>query len=127
VITNYETVKNYQHSFAQTVDGKPIWFLRDDRFDDGSLVTAPVGTHGANPWGLADMAGNASEWTRSVYRPYPYDPAAQAAPPPADAEMVVRGGSWTTRPRDATSAYRWKYPAWRKVHNVGFRVVMAIP
>ena len=27
LITNYETVKNYQHSFAQTIDGKPIWSI----------------------------------------------------------------------------------------------------
>jgi len=27
VITNYETVKNYQHSFAQTVNGIPIWSI----------------------------------------------------------------------------------------------------
>lgn len=25
VITNYETLKNYQHSFAHFVDGKPLW------------------------------------------------------------------------------------------------------
>jgi len=25
VLTNYETLKNYQHSFAQRVDGKPLW------------------------------------------------------------------------------------------------------
>lgn len=27
IITNYETVKNYQHSFAQTVDGTPMWSI----------------------------------------------------------------------------------------------------
>jgi SNF2 family DNA or RNA helicase len=27
VITNYETVVNYQHSFAQTVDGHPLWSI----------------------------------------------------------------------------------------------------
>jgi hypothetical protein len=27
LITNYETIKNYQHSFAQTIDGKPIWSI----------------------------------------------------------------------------------------------------
>src|SRR5262249_15793813 len=25
VVTNYETIVNYQHSFAQLVNGKPIW------------------------------------------------------------------------------------------------------
>jgi superfamily II DNA or RNA helicase len=27
VLTNYETIKNFQHSFAQTVNGSPLWSL----------------------------------------------------------------------------------------------------
>src|SRR5208282_4827866 len=27
VITNYETIVNYQHSFAQLIDGTPIWSM----------------------------------------------------------------------------------------------------
>ncbi len=36
---------------------------------------------------------------------------------------VVRGGSWRDRPKRCRSAYRLSYPAWRRVFNVGFRVV----
>jgi len=39
---------------------------------------------------------------------------------------VVRGGSWFDKPNRARSAFRWKYPAWRKVHNVGFRVIVVL-
>lgn len=107
--------------------GKPKWFLRDERFDDRTLITAPVGSYRPNPWGLCDMAGNVSEWTRSGYRPYPYDPAADREDLSPDEDKVVRGGSWCSRPKQAGSASRWKYPAWREVHNVGFRVVLEAP
>ena len=45
---------------------------REARFNDGKLVTADVGSYRPNPWGLYDMHGNAAEWTRTNYRPYPY-------------------------------------------------------
>jgi formylglycine-generating enzyme required for sulfatase activity len=107
---------------------KPKWFLRDDRFDDHQLVSAPVGSFRPNAWGLHDMSGNVAEWTRSEYRPYPYLAAAdRSADESPETDRVVRGGSWRSRPRDATSAHRWKYPAWRKVYDVGFRVVLEAP
>ena len=78
--------------------GKPKWFLRDDRFQDPWPVTAPAGATRPNPWGLCDMLGNVREWTRSTYRPYPYDPATDVpAADPAD-EKTVRGGAWSARP-----------------------------
>jgi len=101
------------------------WIPKDTRFNDGYLVAAPIGSYRPNPWGLCDMHGNAAEWTRSPYRPYPSDSAA------ADAEgksqmaqrFVVRGGSWRDRPYRCTSAWRWGYPAFQKPYNVTFRVV----
>ncbi|MBI4605534.1 MAG: SUMF1/EgtB/PvdO family nonheme iron enzyme, partial [Planctomycetes bacterium] len=44
---------------------------RDARFNDGALVTAEVGSYAPNAFGLHDLHGNAAEWTRSAYRPYP--------------------------------------------------------
>jgi formylglycine-generating enzyme required for sulfatase activity len=104
--------------------GKRKWYLRDDRYADGQLVSAPCGSLPPNPWGLQDMHGNVAEWTRTAYMPKlsPVPPDAELDSPAA--EIVVRGGSWDHRPVRARSASRWKYPAWRKVYNVGFRVVM---
>ncbi|MDP7290348.1 MAG: SUMF1/EgtB/PvdO family nonheme iron enzyme, partial [Phycisphaerae bacterium] len=99
---------------------------RDDRFDDRGLVTADVGGYKPNAWGLCDMHGNAAEWTRSALRPYPYkDDDGRNLPKPAD-RLVVRGGSWRERPKRCTSAFRLGYEPWRKVYNVGFRVVVEI-
>ena len=44
-----------------------------------------------------------------------------------DGDKVVRGGSWYDRPKRCTSSFRLSYPAWRKVYNVGFRVVIEPP
>lgn len=112
-----------QQAFA--FSGKPKWFLRDDRFDDHNLVTAPVASYRPNPWGLYDMAGNASEWTRTTYHGPRAESLADVEDSPST-EKVVRGGSWSARPREAGSAYRWKYPAWRKIHNVGFRIILEV-
>ena len=100
---------------------KRKWYLRDDRYDDNALVTTAVSSYRANPWGLYDMHGNASEWTRSIYSE---EFACDLEESLADCERVVRGGSWYVRPQDATSSSRWKYPPWRRVFNVGFRIVV---
>lgn len=99
----------------------PKWLPRDDRFDDGATATQEVGRSRPNPWGLYDMHGNAAEWTRTLYRPYPY--AADGRDDPgARGRVVVRGGSWYDRPRAARSAARLDYADWQAVYNVGFRV-----
>jgi len=88
-------------------------------FNDGHHVSAPVGQFTANPLGLFDMHGNVAEWTRSVYRSYPF----LAEEHPAASLRVVRGGSWSDRPRRARAAIRRPYAPWQGVYNVGFRVV----
>lgn len=105
--------------------GKDVDFVpKDERFDDGILHLAPCGHYAANPWGLKDMSGNAAEWTRSTYRPYPYHAAAEQDDATSAAKKTVRGGSWYDRPKHARSGFRQAYPAWQKVYNVGFRVIV---
>jgi len=99
------------------------WIPRDDRFNDGGLVTVDVGSYGPNAWGIHDMHGNVAEWTRSAYRPYPYDPLDGRDDPAATGKKVVRGGSWRDRPARCRSAFRLSYRPWQGVFNVGFRVV----
>lgn len=97
---------------------------RDDRFNDGMLVTAKVGSYRPNIWGLHDMHGNVWEWTRSSYAPYPYVSVESRNDTDDGREKVVRGGSWHDRPQRCRSAFRLSYPAWQKVYNVGFRVII---
>jgi len=76
-----------------------------------------------NAWGLFDMHGNVAEWTRTVYRPYPYNAADGREEPAGPDRRVVRGGSWRDRPQRATASYRLSYWPYQRVFNVGFRIV----
>ena len=100
---------------------QPDWMLRVDAVFDGALVTTRAGSYLPNAWGLHDMHGNAGEWTRSGYKPYPYREESESAAQEGD--KVVRGGSWYDRPHRCRSAFRWRYPGWQRVYNVGFRVI----
>jgi formylglycine-generating enzyme required for sulfatase activity len=98
----------------------------DTRFGDGAIATANVGNYQPNAWGLCDMHGNASEWTRTTYKAYPYRSDDGRDTVVASGRKVVRGGSWCDRPRRCRSAFRLSYPAWQRVHNVGFRIICEI-
>jgi formylglycine-generating enzyme required for sulfatase activity len=93
-------------------------------FATGSMH--PVGQKLPNPWGLYDMHGNVAEWTRTAYRPYPYDASDGRDDPAAPGMKAVRGGSLYDRPYRATSSFRMRYQPWQRVYNVGFRVLLEI-
>ena len=101
----------------------PVWRPAISSQNDGFRVSAPVGSFQPNPWGLHDMHGNVSEWTRTIYSESPggntgaYESAAME-------RRVVRGGSWYNRPQRATSSWRWGYQPWQRVYDVGFRVII---
>jgi formylglycine-generating enzyme required for sulfatase activity len=81
---------------------------------------------GESPYGLQDMSGNVWEWTRSIYKEYPYNPVdGREDMNNKKSARVLRGGAFSRDDRGARCAARngddpgsgWRYS--------GFRVVVA--
>ena len=109
-------------SFWVTGDGARISHERGIR---GEVLTLPVGSipEGASPYGLYDMAGNASEWVQDWYEPYSYLNAPLADPQGPNGQLlkVVRGGSWLKPARNIRTSDRdYGFPADR-ASGIGFR------
>ena len=107
---------------------KRKWYLRDDRSDDGSMITAAVGFLPPQSLGITRYGGEMS--ANGLGRPtvpYPYALDDGRDEPTAEVEKVCprRFPGTSARSRPAAGR-RWKYPSWRKVFNVGFRVIMPV-
>jgi formylglycine-generating enzyme required for sulfatase activity len=86
--------------------------------------TIPVdvlGPAGDSPFGCADMAGNASEWTMSEYRPYPYVGKDGRNDLEGMNLRVIRGGSWAKPALRARVSARGMNDPFFSDNDVGFR------
>jgi formylglycine-generating enzyme required for sulfatase activity len=91
--------------------------------EDGHAETAPVGSYKPNPFGLFDMLGNVFQWTEDCFGDYAKAPADGSAAEAEDCKSrVIRGGSWTSRPRFTRSASRDTYAPENRNDVVGFRL-----
>ncbi len=103
---------------------------RCNSYDLGLNQTTPVGIFpdGTSPYGCLDMAGNADEWTRSIYRDYPYDPNDGRENLEAGDELprVVRGGSFGDNQSGVRCARRYGVEPVNWVNVPSFRVMMIV-
>jgi formylglycine-generating enzyme required for sulfatase activity len=91
----------------------------------GRKQTAPVGSFGANAFGLYDMHGNVSEWTQDCdhknYQGAPEDGSAWITSGNCQ-ERMMHSGSWLYGPYNSRSAYRVAFPDVYRLSDLGFRL-----
>jgi len=92
--------------------------------DTGVGSTSAVGCFpaGTSPYGVEDLAGNVWEWTRSLFRDYPYNPADGREDLKAEDFRVVRGGSFFTDSGFLASSSWLNGNPTGGSYTVGFRV-----
>ena len=109
---------------------------RGNYTQDGNLITSKAGIYGTNSNGLFDMAGNAAEWTSTVYTQAGVSSMSdlnpemtyKAAPedPYALKKKSVRGGSWKDPESMIRSAWRsYEYQNQPRCY-IGFRCVRSL-
>ncbi len=83
---------------------------------------------GASPYGCEEMSGNVWEWTRNLYKAYPY-PDTAAGRKEREGEvtrsLALRGGAFSNAQRLVRCAARSDYRPFYRYANIGFRVVLS--
>jgi formylglycine-generating enzyme required for sulfatase activity len=89
--------------------------------------TTPVGLflNGASPYGVLDMSGNVWEWTRSVFKDYPYGVNDDREEETSRDRRVLRGGSFDYIRDYARCAYRSTHYPGDLYRDSGFRVAVS--
>ena len=91
---------SYRYAYGNAFD--------PEKANSGTQKTSAAGSYPANQFGLFDMTGNVSEWTHSLYLPYPYSDSDGREDPKAAGARTVRGGHHSSNAQGARCLVRQK-------------------
>ncbi len=98
--------------------------------DGGPGTTTPVGYYApgdASPYGCHDMAGNAWQWTSTIYADIYINDGSLENNSDTASSRVLRGGSWFNAPQNARVANRtFLDPTFVDGADVGFRLARGV-
>jgi formylglycine-generating enzyme required for sulfatase activity len=110
------------YSVGQDLRTEAQWHVFDTKFPwKTQVMTTPVGSFPANPFGLFDMVGNVYEWCADWYERYPG--STHRGEQYGQRCRVVRGGRWGNHPDGVRCAFRNGYPPDGRGPGEGFRPV----
>ena len=93
--------------------------------DSNKGGTMPVGSYGANGYGLYDMAGNVGEWCWDLYGEYTQTAQTNPRGPSSGLNRIFRGGDWKKHALGCKVTRRDAgFPAGRWDYFIGFRSVL---
>lgn len=95
----------------------------DDRFDDGYVRTAPVGSYpqGASWCGALNLGGNVSEWVADWFGDYAPEETSNPSGPSTGDEKMVKGCSWYFHPAYCRGTFRASVDPRTRFDYLGFR------
>ncbi|MFT5580205.1 MAG: sulfatase activating formylglycine-generating enzyme [Paraglaciecola psychrophila] len=115
-------VANYADARSSTLLGKSV-----PGYDDGHIVSAPVGSYPADARGMFDVSGNVSEWVHDFYSIAANrgEPVLNPSGPATGRDHVIRGASWRHGSRTEIRLSYREFGNTGKL-DIGFRVARNI-